>query len=321
MNIFFAIGLFIVVLLMIEAGYFCLRSIWKPEKHLVRRRLNSIAATVEENEMIDISRRRSFSQIPWLNQVLSQLRWTEKVHRALEMANLSYPAGMFFLLSILLAAIGYLAGSIVITNPIFLLPGAVLLGMIPFFYIFLKKGKRMQKFQRHLPDALDLLARSLKAGHALSGGLKMVADEFGDPIGVEFAKTLNEINLGVGVPEALKNLSQRVECMDLNFFVTSILVQRETGGNLAEILENIARLIRERFKLYGRIRVLAAEGKFSAIILVILPFLIALVISLLNPGYLHVLIDDPIGPVFIALALILMIFGILAMSRMIKIKV
>jgi tight adherence protein B len=321
MNILLAIGLFIVVLLMIEAGYLVLRNIWNPEKQLIRQRLNAITATVEEYEMIDISRKRSYSQIPWLNRILSRLRWTERVHRALEMANLPYQLGFFVLFSILLAALGYLVGSSVTTNPLLLLPGAVLLGMIPFFYIFFKKGKRMQKFQGQLPDALDLMARSLKAGHALSGGLKMVADEFGDPIGIEFAKTLNEINLGVGVPEALKNLSQRVDCIDLNFFVTSILIQRETGGNLAEILENIARLIRERFKLYGRIRVLSAEGKFSAIILVALPFLIALVISLLNPGYIQILIVDPIGPVFIAISLVLMILGIITMSRMIKIKV
>jgi tight adherence protein B len=321
MNILLAIGLFIVVLLMVEAGYFGLRSIWKTEKQLVRRRLHSIAATSEEYEMIDLSRKSSFSQISWLNQILSRLRWTARVQRALEMANLPYPLGFFVLLSILLAALGYLAGSLKITNPLFLLPGAVLLGMTPFFYIFFKKGKRMHHFQRQLPDVLDLIARSLKAGHALSGGLKMVVDEFGDPIGIEFAKTLNEINLGVGVPEALKNLSQRVDCLDLNFFVTSILIQRETGGNLAEILENIARLIRERFKLFGRIRALSAEGKFSAIILVVLPFLIALVISFLNPGYIQILIVDPIGPVFIAIALTLMILGIITMSRMIKIKV
>jgi tight adherence protein B len=321
MNILLAIGSFIVVLLMIEAGYFGLRNIWNPEKQLIRQRLNSITATVAEDEMIDISRKRSYSQIPWLNRILSRLGWTERVHRALEMANLPYPLGFYVLLSILLAALGYLAGSWATTNPLLLLPGAVLLGMIPFFYVFLKKGKRMQKFQRQLPDVLDLIARSLKAGHALSGGLKMAADEFGDPIGIEFAKTLNEINLGVGVPEALKNLSQRVDCLDLNFFITSILIQRETGGNLAEILENIARLIRERFKLYGRIRVLSAEGKFSAIILVALPFLIALVISLFNPGYIQILIVDPIGPVFIAISLVLMILGIITMSRMIKIKV
>jgi tight adherence protein B len=321
MEIFLAIGLFIVVLLMIEAGYFGLRSIWRTEKQLVRQRLHSIAATSEEYEMIDLSRKSSFSQISWLNQILSRLRWTARVQRALEMANLPYPLGFFVLLSILLAALGYLAGSLKITNPLFLLPGAVLLGMTPFFYIFFKKGKRMHHFQRQLPDVLDLIARSLKAGHALSGGLKMVVDEFGDPIGIEFAKTLNEINLGVGVPEALKNLSQRVDCLDLNFFVTSILIQRETGGNLAEILENIARLIRERFKLFGRIRALSAEGKFSAIILVVLPFLIAFVISLFNPGYIQILIVDPIGPVFIAIALTLMILGIITMSRMIKIKV
>jgi tight adherence protein B len=306
---------------MIEAGYFGLRSIWKTEKQLVRQRLHSIAATSEEYEMIDLSRKSSFSQISWLNQILSRLRWTARVQRALEMANLPYPLGFFVLLSILLAALGYLVGSLEITNPLFLLPGAILLGTTPFFYIFFKKGKRMHHFQRQLPDVLDLIARSLKAGHALSGGLKMVVDEFGDPIGIEFAKTLNEINLGVGVPEALKNLSQRVDCLDLNFFVTSILIQRETGGNLAEILENIARLIRERFKLFGRIRALAAEGKFSAIILVVLPFFIALVISLLNPGYVEILIVDPIGPVFIAIALTLMILGIITMSRMIKIKV
>lgn len=321
MNVLLAIGLFIIVLLLIEAGYFGLRSLWKPERQLVRKRLNSIIVTGEENEMIDISRKRPFSQIPWLNRILSGLRWTERVHHVLEMANLPYPLGFFVLLSFLLAALGYLIGSLVTSTPLLLLPGGALLGMIPFFYIFFKKGKRMQKFQRQLPEALDLMARSLKAGHALSGGLKMVADEFGDPLGVEFARTLNEINFGVGVPEALKNLSCRVDCLDLNFFVTSVLIQRETGGNLAEILENIARLIRERFKLYGRIRALSAEGKFSAIILVALPFFVAFIISLFNPGYIRTLIVDPIGRVFIAIALILMIFGVITMSRMIKIRV
>jgi tight adherence protein B len=166
-----------------------------------------------------------------------------------------------------------------------------------------------------------MLARSLKAGQAFSGGLKMVADEFDDPIGPEFDKTLNEINFGVGVPEALKNLSSRVDCLDLSFFVISVVIQRETGGNLAEILENIARLIRERFKLYGRIRTLAAEGKFSAIILVALPFLLAFVLFLINPEYIGTLIKDPIGHVLIGIGLVLMIIGIFTMSRMIKIKV
>ena len=321
MNILLAIGLFIGILLLIETGYLGLRSFWNSEKRLVRKRLNSIIVSGEENELIDISRKRSFSQISWLNRGLASVQWAERIHRVIEMGSLSYSLGFFVLLSFLLAALGYLGGSLFTSSHLLLLPVVVLLGITPFFYIYFKKEKRMQKFQRQLPDALDLMARSLKAGHALSGGLKMVADEFGDPIGVEFEKTLSEINLGISIPDALKGLSKRIDCLDLNFFVTSILIQRETGGNLAEILENIARLIRERFKLYGRIRVLAAEGKFSAIILVALPFLIALVISILNPDYIRTLITDPIGPLFIALGLILMTFGVITMSRMIKIKV
>ncbi len=313
--------LFIGLLLIIEAGYYFLKNIWNPEKKLIRRRLNTILLPRDGYETIDISRNRTLSQIPLLNRILSRLVWAESIHRLLEMANISLPLGVYILLSFLMAFFGYLMGSLFIPTPLLLLPEAILLGLTPFAYIYFKKIKRMQKFQRQLPDALDLMARSLKAGHALTGGLRMVADEFDDPIGVEFEKTLNEINFGCGVPEALKNLSKRVDCLDLNFFVTSILIQRETGGNLAEILENIARLIRERFKLYGRIRVLSAEGKFSAIILLALPFLIAMVIYILNPNYIKTLIIDPVGPILIVIALILMVFGILSMVKMINIKV
>jgi tight adherence protein B len=243
------------------------------------------------------------------------------MHRLLEQSGAQYPLGFFLLLSLLFVVVGFLVFSLATSNYLKLLPGAVFFGTMPFLYIYLKKGKRMQKFQRQLPDALDLVARSLKAGHAFSGGLKMVAEEFDNPVGVEFDKTMNEINFGVDVTEALKNLSNLVDCLDLNFFIISVIIQRETGGNLAEILENIARLIRERFKLHGRIRVLAAEGKLSAIILIALPFFVAFVISILNPEYIGTLITDPIGHILIAIAIIMMTLGIFIMIRMIKIKV
>jgi len=195
------------------------------------------------------------------------------------------------------------------------------LGMAPFFYISVKKRRRMEKFQRQLPDALDLIARALKAGHAFTGGLRMVADELGDPIGTEFEKTLNEINFGVGIPEALKNLPNRVDCPDLKFFITSVIIQRETGGNLAEILTKLGYLIRERFKLQNRVQVLSAEGKLSAIILITIPFFIALALTILNPAYIRSLFIDPIGKVLVAFALVMMVIGILVMKRMIKIKV
>jgi tight adherence protein B len=149
----------------------------------------------------------------------------------------------------------------------------------------------------------------------------MVGDEFADPMGTEFDKTLAEINFGAGVAEALKNLARRVDCPDLHFFVVAILIQRETGGNLAEIAENIAQLIRKRFELQDRVRALAAEGKLSAIVLFALPFLLALAISVVNPSYLGVLFTDPIGKGMLGVAAVMMVTGAIVIKKMIHIKV
>ena len=179
----------------------------------------------------------------------------------------------------------------------------------------------MKKFQAQLPEALDLMARSLRAGHAFSTGMKLAADEFDDPLGTEFNITLDEINFGLGVPEALKNLVNRVDCQDLNFFVVAVILQRETGGNLAEIMENIAHLIRERFKLYGKVKTLAAEGKLSMIILIALPFCIIGALLFVNPKYIMTLFTEYAGRIMIAGALFMMVIGAFVMSRIVKIEV
>ncbi len=198
---------------------------------------------------------------------------------------------------------------------------AFLSASMPFLYLLSLKQKRMAKFQEQLPDALDLIARALKAGHAFLGGLKMVADEFTDPIGTEFRKTIDEVNFGVGIDQAMKNLAHRVDCPDLQFFVVSVIVQRETGGNLAEILEKIASLVRERFKLYGKIRSLAAEGKLSAIVLLILPPLLGLYLFIIQPTYVGLLFKDPIGIAMVVGACIMMVIGTYVIKKMIEIKV
>ncbi|MCX5909464.1 MAG: type II secretion system F family protein, partial [Deltaproteobacteria bacterium] len=249
------------------------------------------------------------------------LNWTRKVNLLLEQAAIRRPAGFFLLLSAVLAVVGFLAGSWMNSGSLGAVPIAAILGALPFLYILAKKTKRIRKFERQLPEALDLMARALKSGHAFTGGLKMVADEMDDPIGLEFAKTLAEINVGIDLQVALKNFSQRFECPDLRFFVIAVIIQRETGGNLAEILGNISHLIRERFKLHGRIRVLSAEGKFSAIVLIALPFLVATLLSFVNPDYLGVLMTDPIGHFMVGFALVMMVLGILVMKKMVAIKV
>ena len=179
----------------------------------------------------------------------------------------------------------------------------------------------MKKFQAQLPEALDLMARSLRAGHAFSTGMKLAAEEFEDPLGSEFSATLDEINFGLGVPDALTNFVNRVECQDLNFFVVAVILQRETGGNLAEIMENIAHLIRERFKLYGKIRTLAAEGNLSMYVLLALPFFILGALMVVNSNYIMTLFTEPAGRVMCGVALFMMLIGSLVMRRMVKIDV
>jgi tight adherence protein B len=321
MDIVIALGTFMLVLILLEAGYFTLRGLKNPERREILRRLRILSSTEFENESIDILRKNLLSEVRWLNQMLLSFRWSDKVHRLLQQADAQYTLGVYVLLSLLMAAVGFLIGSLITSNRSVLVLLASVPGTIPFSYIYFKKKRRMEKFQRQLPEALELIARALKAGHAFPGGLKMVANELDDPIGIEFAKTLHEVNFGVGIPDALKNLPNRIDCPDLKFFIISVIIQRETGGNLAEILEKIAHLIRERFKLQGRIRVLSSEGKLSAMILIALPFVVAFVLYLLNPGYIQTLFVDPMGKVLVVFALVMMVIGAFVMRRMIEIKV
>ena len=319
MELLIGVGTFICIVLLIEGGHFIFRTLRSPEEKEIRRRLNALTSL--EYDSVDIVRKRVLSEVPWFNRKLLNLKWTGSAGLLLEQAGTRHTLGFFILVSAVLAFLGLIAGSWLRLNYFVSILVGACLGCLPLWHILRKKRKRMEKFQSQLPEALDLVARALKAGQALSGALKMVADEMDDPIGDEFDKTLNEINFGVGVPEALKNLANRVDCLDLKFFVTAVVIQRETGGNLAEILENIAHIIRERFKLYGRIRILAAEGKLSAIILTGLPFLTAFVLLFANPEYIQILVRDPLGRVLAGAGISLMIFGIFSMKRLIAIKV
>lgn len=321
MDLLIAITIFILTVALIEGAYYALRKIRSGEKREVLRRLRGYPTQEYEREIIDIMRKSMLSEVPWLNRMLLSMRWTDKLSRMIEQSGTESTLGVFILLSIVLASGGFVIGLWVASNALLSLIIAFFLGVFPFLYVYLKKKRRMEKFQRQLPDALDLIARALKAGHAFTGGLKMVGDELGEPVGTEFEKTLHEINFGSGVPEALKGLTQRVDCPDLRFFIISVIIQRETGGNLAEILAKIAYLIRERFKLQNRVQVLSAEGKLSAIILISIPFVVALALSVLNPVYIKTLFVDPIGKALVAFALLMMAIGIVVMKRMIEIKV
>jgi tight adherence protein B len=193
--------------------------------------------------------------------------------------------------------------------------------ILPLVNIRMQRNRRFKEFERQLPEALDLMARALRAGHAFSVGMKMVGDEFPDPVGPEFSRTVEEISFGIDVPEAMSNLNQRVISTDLKFFITALVVQRETGGNLAEIIEAISRLIRQRFELLGRVKALSAEGRLSGYILIAMPFVMGGVLWWMNEKYMRVLIEDEMGLMMLGGAGVLMLFGAIVMKKMCDIKV
>jgi tight adherence protein B len=239
----------------------------------------------------------------------------EFLSRLVEQANTRYRLSVFLVLSLVLCVTG-----------LFILPkpfnsgGSIILGLLPFVYLSYRRRRRLEHFERQLPEALDFVARALKAGHTFNVGMKMVSDEFLDPVGTEFARTIDEINFGGGVQGALQNLSHRIDCADLRFFATAVMVQRETGGNLAEIIEKTSSLIRDRFELLGRVRVLAAEGKLSAIILIALPFLLGFAFYVLQRDYLMLLFTDPFGKWLVTLAGVSMAVGIMVIIYMSRVR-
>lgn len=311
---------FVVFLLVVGLASF-LRSRRDDSDERIRSRLGALAASDADVETVEYLVRRQMSEVPWFNTMLQQMRWAANLSRLVSMAKAPGTPGLYLLLSLTL---GLLTGYAVFLLSKMLIAAAVLAGIvgyIPIWWLKRRCTKRMDRFQEQLPEALDLLARALKAGHTFGGGMRMVADEFDEPIGSEFGKTIDEINYGMDSDRALDNLLNRVDCPDLKFFVVSVNIQRETGGNLAEIVGNIARLVRERFKLHGKIKVLSAEGRISALILTLLPFAVAGVLFLLNREYMSLLWTTELGRSMAIGAACSMTLGIVIIRRMIKIKV
>jgi tight adherence protein B len=313
--------LFIAVVLMIEGVYLLWESYKGPEASRIERRLRVMSAGAHGGGEPGLLKRRLLSDTPFLHHVLLSIPRIHVVDRLLTQAGLTINLMTFIGLSAAFAAGGFFLGQFLLM-PIFVsLVMAAFTGSLPYSYLLLRKANRLKKFDDQLPGALDLIGRGIRAGHALPSAIQMVADELPEPISAEFRIAFDEVNYGFSMEEALTNLAARVPSADLRYFVVAVLIQRETGGNLAELLDNISAIIRARQKLYGTIRVLSAEGKLSAWILTILPFALAFVINLINPEFMKVLWNDEAGIKMIISVSILMILGILWMRKIIRIRV
>ncbi len=293
----------------------------RTERERIARRLGTLHGAKGDARGVDLERKLTLSDMPWLDDLLAAQAWTRRMALILEQGQVKTTLGMLVLTSVMAGALCLMAMALFSSNVFLLVVPPLTVAYVPFMLVFRKRDRRMARFQRQLPDALDLVGRALRAGHAFNQGMRMVADEFEDPIGPEFQKVLDEINYGVPADTALINLVRRVDCPDLKFFVVSVNIQRETGGNLAEIVTGIARLIRERFKLAGRVRVLSAEGRLTAWILLALPFGIGIIINMLNPDFMSVLYETPEGNLLMTGSLFQMTIGAIALKRMTTIRV
>jgi tight adherence protein B len=323
MDLILFLGIFIVVLVLAQALFMFVRSRFNPEVVRLKREISTLSAGRNGASGVDIVKKRILSQIPWLNKILVNLQapTISRLERLHQQADARQPLGFFILLSVATAAVGAYLTFVMSRSVLAALVAAGLAALLPWVYLSFRKNKRLRAFERQLPDALDMIARALKAGHALTGGFQMVAMEFADPARTEFRKTLDEINFGQSYEDALRNMSKRFDCPDLKFFVLSVIIQRQSGGNMAEILEKIGSLIRERFKLFGKVKALTGEARISAVVLTILPFAIAAAIYFLNRNYMEVLFTEPAGQIMVGAAAVMMVLGIFVMRRMITIEV
>lgn len=254
-------------------------------------------------------------------------RFTTSTQKGADLAVWVEQSGARISLSALLliaALLGVFFGLVVasaLRMPIGWVLGGALGFSVPFIVLRVKRTRRLRKFEEEFPEALDLIARALKAGHAFATGLKMVADEMGEPIGPEFRKTFDEQNFGLPLKDSLTNLTTRIPLLDVRFFSTAVLIQRETGGNLSEILENLGHVVRERFKILRQVRVYTAHGRLTGYVLLGLPVFLAIALAFINPEHMQLLFRERIGHMMLFATAVMQTIGYVWIKQVVKIEV
>jgi tight adherence protein B len=293
-------------------------------QQLVKQRMEAVQRAERRGKIsqgVQLVRDELMSGVPLFDRMMMRWAWAVRFRDFVSQAGMKTRPDKIILTGGALACLGFgLAGFFHVRFLLaILVAGAA--GAIPFAYVTAKRRQRLRRFEEHFPEALDLLNRSIRAGHAFTTGLGMIASEVSEPIAGEFRTTFEEQNFGLPLRDALHNLTERVPLIDVQFFVTALLIQKETGGNLSELLENLSHVIRDRFRIYRDVRTKSAHGRLTAGILVALPPLMAFGLGIVNPSYLPVLYHDPIGPLILWGAAIWQIIGSVLLWKVIHIEV
>ncbi len=315
---------FLVFVLVMAAvlGWYFLFGVSRSERAEVKKRLSLLELrNLQISEIPEVLKTELLSEVPILNRILSSLNVAVRIDKRLRQADLKMNVGTFVLFSIGLFVVGLAVGKILHWPLLVSLVVGVLLFFIPNAVVDFKRRRRIKKFVSHFPDALEMFARSLRAGHSFTGAIQLVAQEMPEPIGSEFQKVFDEQNLGIPLRQALIGLTERVDSLDVKFFVTALLIQRETGGNLAEIIDKISYVIRERFRIQGQLKIFTAQARLTGGILAFLPIGVGLLIGMVNPDYIRPLWVERTGRILIGIAASMQITGMLVIRKIIRIKI
>jgi len=293
-------------------------------QEVVRRRMDSVRKAERRGNLslgTSLVRDELLSSVPAIHQLMIRWTWTTKLNDYIVQGGMATkPARIILMMGILLFG-GYYVAQTFLHNFFGSALIALLLAFAPLAYIMWARKRRLAKFEEHFPEALDLLGRAVRAGHAFTTGMEMIAKESAEPIGSEFRTTFEEQNFGLPLRDTLLNLSERVPLIDVRFFVTSLMIQKETGGNLAEILDGLSRVIRDRFRIHRDVETKTAQGKLTAAILIAIPPIMLLALTAVNPQYMKTLTEDPAGPKILGIAAALQIIGSAILWKIIHIEV
>jgi tight adherence protein B len=290
---------------------------------LLRDRLASVQKPVEREPGSELAlvRDEMLSRIPAFDTLLRRSVAISNLQTMLQQADLDMRAGNILLLCGVSAVVLGVVVTLVSGTAVFGAAGVLLGALLPYSYASWRRTRRFQKFEEIFPEAIDTLARAVRAGHAFTTALELIANEVGEPIASEFRKLYEEQKFGLPVRDALMNLTERIPLVDVKFFVTAVMLQRETGGNLAEILDNLSYVIRERFKIMRQVRVYTAQGRLTMLLLMGLPPLIITAMLFLSPQFIHPLFADPIGHTLVVVGITLQTVGYFVIRRIIQIQV
>jgi len=268
-----------------------------------------------------VVKRAADGPLPAVDRLVSKTSAGLSLTRLIEQSGVNTTPSAIVLMTLGLGAGAGLLAAMFAPKWFFIPVAALVAACGPTAFLLNRRSSRLKKFEEQFPEALDLMSRALKAGHAFQSAMGMAADELKAPVGPEFKKTFDQQNYGLPLRDALIQMSERVAILDVRFFVTAVLIQRETGGNLSEILENLAHVVRERFKIRRQVRVHTAHGRFTAFVLLALPAALAITLSMLNPDHMAVLFHERMGQTMLIAAMILQTIGFFWIRKVIKIEV